>query len=153
MDMFENYDYIPGTFIPCNSCPPKVDFTNIKRPLEYYNIKGEFQGYTWNYGDSIVLEFNTTNVVVYDDKEFYEDAATYLAGKKMMLDIVDFRYETVYCETKDADVQVNFLIDENSSKRLVKGAYTFRLTLIDEENNVKYTLMPKDDDKCTLFIR
>ena len=151
--MFENYDYIPGTFIPCNSCPPKVDFTNIKRPVEYYKIKGGVQGYTWNYGDTIILEFNTTNVVVYDDKEFYEDAATYLAGKKMMLDIVDFRYETVYCETKDADIQVKFLIDENSSKRLVKGVYTFRLTLIDEENDVKYTLMPRDDDKCTLFIR
>ena len=45
MDMFENYDYIPGTFIPCNSCPPKVDFTNIKRPLEFYNIKRTIRTY------------------------------------------------------------------------------------------------------------
>ena len=153
MDMFENYDYIPGTLIPCNPCPPKVDFTNIKKPLAYYNAKDEFLGYAWNYGDSIILEFTTTGDVQYNEDEVWEDASTYLVGKKMHLDVFDFRYEVVFDATVDAGTVVKFLIDENSSKRLVKGVYTFRLTLIDEEANTKYTLMPQGDDKCSLYIK
>lgn len=153
MDMFENYDYIPGTFIPCNPCPPKIDFTTLKKPLTYYNAKDEFLGYAWNYGDSIVLEFTTTGEVQYNEDEVWEDAATYLEGKKIHLDIFDFRYEVVFDATADASTVVTFLIDETSSKRLVKGVYTFRLTLIDEEAGTKYTLMPQGDDKCSLYIK
>lgn len=153
MGMFENYDYIPGTFIPCNPCPPKVDFTQVRKPLAYYNVKDEFLGYAWNYGNSIVLEFNTTGDVQYNEEGTWEDAETYLNGKKMHLDILDFRYEVVYDATVDAATTVKFLIDENSSKRLVKGVYSFRLTLIDEEANTKYTLMPQGDDKCSLYIK
>lgn len=153
MDMFENYDYIPGTFIPCNSCPPKVDFTQIRKPLAYYNAKDEFLGYAWKYGDSIVLEFTTTGEVQYNEDEAWEDAATYLEGKKIQLDIFDFRYEVVYSYIVPAGTVVKFLIDETSSKRLVKGVYSFRLTLIDEEANTRYTLMPQEGDKCSLYIK
>lgn len=151
MGMFNNYDYIPGTYIPCNPCPPKIDFSKVHGPLEYYNLKDEFIGYTWTYGDSIVLEFNTCGEVIYEDS--YEDASVYLSGKKMELSIYDFRGEVVYGFVLNAGTQVKFYIDENSSKRLVPGVYKFRLTLIDEENDTKYTLMPVDGDKCDLYIK
>ena len=153
MDMFENYDYIPGTYIPCNPCPPKVDFTQLRKPLTYYNAADEFLGYAWNYGDSIVLEFTTTGDVQYNEEGTWEDAATYLKGKKMHLDIRDFRYEVVYDATVDANTVVKFLIDETSSARLVKGVYTFQLTLIDEEAETQYVLMPGVNETCSLYIK
>lgn len=151
--MFEGYNYIPGTFIPVNNYPPQDITPPVVKPLEIYNINDEFIGYGWNCGDSIVLEFTTTGRAIYDEEGTYEDAETYLAGKKLQLIIFDFRYNPVYNITTDAAVVTKFYIDETTSKNIVKGPYTFRLILIDEENSLKFTLMPQgSEDKCNLYI-
>lgn len=152
MDMFKNYDYIPGTNIPCNRCPSTVDFSRVKRPLEMYNIKSEFIGFGWKYRDSIILEFETTGEVIYNDAEHYVDAETYLDDKAMEFTMYDFRGEVVYNQVLPAGVVVKYFIDEHTSARLVKGVYTFRLSLVDIENNIRHTLMSSEDDECSLYI-
>lgn len=152
--MFENYDYIPGTHIVCDTSPAQsITDNRVKLPLAYYNVKDEFIGYSWRYGDSIVLEFNTEGEVQYNDIGAWEDAETYLQGKRICLDIFDFRHELVYEDFVDASTCVKFYLDPNSCKRLIKGTYTFKVTLIDDEDNTTYTLMPQSsEDICYLYI-
>lgn len=147
--MFENYDYVPNSTIPCD-----IDTTSniVKRPLEVYNSKDEFIGYSWKYGESIVLEFSTTGDVQYNDDEVWEDAETYLKNKQMCLEIFDFRHIMVYKSTVPADTVVKFFIEGSSYNKLVRGVYSFKLTLIDTVESIDYTLMPKAEDKCFLYI-
>lgn len=162
MDMFENYrltpdDYIPNNLHYDNKVPPKP-----KYPLIAYNKFDEPIGYTWNYGDSIYLEFETTGNVVYDGNDvlaraaisdgFVEDAETYLAGKKFKLELYDFRYNVVaYCECNAAPT-VRMLSDSFYPIPLAKGVYHFKLTLIDEKNNILITLID-DNDNNIIYIK
>lgn len=151
--MFENYDYIPGTLIPCNTpnyIPPQGPIT---RPLEFYNAKGDFAGYTWTYGDSICLEFQTTGEVIYDDTGAYESVDQYFEGKQLQLLIFDFRYIAVVDKTIDASSDAVFVLDQTDIESLVRGKYTFQLILIDNTNQTTYTLMPQSGDVCTIYIK
>lgn len=150
--MFENFDYIPGTLIPCNCYPNIQPSGHISKPLEIYNIKNELIGYGWNYGDTIVLEFNTTGTVVYEDTGVYETPDVYFEGKQLQLLVFDFRYETVINITQDASTQAKFYIDAELSSKLVKGVYTFRLILIDPVANTTFTLIPQSGSVNTLYI-
>lgn len=147
--MFESYDYVPGSNIPCDI---SSSHNTIKKPLEMYNSKDEFIGYSWKYGDSIFLEFSTTGEVQYNEEGLWEDAETYLKGKQMCLEIYDFRHILVYKEVTPASTIAKFLIESSSYNKLVKGVYSFRLILIDTVEGVDYTLMPQEDDKCFFYI-
>lgn len=87
IDRFINYKLTPADYVPDN-----VHFTDKqpvkpRPPLVAYNKLGEEIGFTWNYGDSIYLEFNTTGNVSYDPGEsgsqfgFIEDAKVYFDSK------------------------------------------------------------------------
>lgn len=83
LDRFINYKLTPADYVPNN-----VHFTNKqppkpRPPLVAYDKQGREIGFTWNYGDSIYLEFRTTGNVSYDPGEsgspfgFIEDAEAY----------------------------------------------------------------------------
>ena len=148
MGMFTNYENIPASYIPCNlkeSIACKEPYIN---PMEEYNAKGEFIGYSWMYGDNVVLEFCTSGEVIFDG--YYEDAETYLNGKQLLLQLFDFRYENIYSDQINASTSAKFYIDYEQSKQLVKGVYTCKLILIDNENNIRYTLINNDD--CVFMV-
>ena len=148
MSMFNNYKNIPNDYIPNNIKPPEYYHPAPKYPLEEYNAKGELIGYSWHYGDTVVLEFCTSGEVIYDN--YYEDAETYLKGKTFRLDLFDFRYENVYSDKLSAETTVKFHIDAQTSDRLFRGVYRCTLTLIDDKTNLEYTLV--DKDSCVFMI-
>lgn len=149
--MFENYQYIPEGYTPNNVRYNAVVPQQVKYPLVSYNKFDEPIGFTWNYGDSIYLEFNTTGNVVYDELGYTEDAEMYLQGKKFKLNVYNVRGEVcAQCEC-DARTQVRILSDSFYPDSLVKGVYHLQLTLIDEDNNILTTLLGWDD--CIIYIK
>lgn len=154
MGMFDNYENVPDSYIPCNR-KPDIRPCIPTKPLEIYNAKNEFIGYGWDYGDSIILEFITTGEVVYEDMDegkvagSSEDAETYLKNGKFNFKIYNFRYEVVFDATIDAATDVKIEINKENSEKLVKGTYTFILSLIKEDT--EYHLL--DNDKCILYIK
>lgn len=148
--MFQNYDITPDNYVPNNRCD-KLTPPTPRQPLVAYNAAGEAVGFTWYYGDVITLTFNTDVTVEYDTEDLYEDAKTYLQGKKMRFFVYDFRYEILYDETKDASEEVSFVIDETISPLFVKGAYRFQLILIDDINKTQQTLLGGDD--CVFYVK
>lgn len=152
--MFENYENIPTSYCP-GKCPKHIpDITKVKMPLEQYNVKGELIGYTWNAKDTIILSFETTGIVTFDDGTM-EDMDTYFGGKTVQLELIDFRYEVVYSnqityKTKatvgsgiesDLPAVTEFYISPEDC--IPKGTYKPILTLIDKTEN---------EDKTTTLI-
>lgn len=90
LDRFANYRLIPENYVPDNVHQPQIQPKKPKLPLVTYNKQGDPIGFTWNYGDTIYLEFNTTGSVTYDpgdpgykepDLSIEEDADMYLTSK------------------------------------------------------------------------
>lgn len=150
-NMFENFQLVPESYVPNNIESETVVPQKVKYPMISYNKFGEPIGFTWNYGDSVYLEFNTTGNVVYDELGFTEDAETYLSGKKFKLLVYNVRYEVVaQCEC-DAGTNVKILSDSFYPSSLVQGVYHIKLTLIDSDENVLTTLIGWDD--CIIYIK
>ena len=149
MSMFTNYENIPSTYIPNNITPVCIKHPVLKRPCEEYNLKGELIGFSWKYMDTIVLEFTTCGRVLYDEG-IYEDAETYLEGKKFNLKFYNFRYEMIFEDEVPASVVLRYYLSEDLRKLLIPNTYSMSVTLIDEENDVKQTLL--DSNVLKFFI-
>lgn len=74
MSMFDNYDNLSPDYIPDNTSPKPSDrySTTDVVPRPAYNIKGNFIGYEWNYGDTFELKLTiaetihvATNSIIY----------------------------------------------------------------------------------------
>ena len=139
-DMFRNYQDIPDSYIPSNTtksfCMDRVP----ENPIAVYDANGVIIGYSWYYGDNIVLEFKTTGEVTEDSNLTTESLDYYLRGKKFELSFINFRYETVYTMTIDADEIVKFYIEGDIYKNLCRGVYTLKLNLLDESKQIVTTL-------------
>ena len=66
VDMFTNYQNLSDYYIPNNlskniktPCSySKLQSIEDSKPFELYNAKGELEGYTWYYGNKLVLDFD-----------------------------------------------------------------------------------------------
>lgn len=154
--MFNKYYNIPTSYDIYTYETLNLNWNKIKKPLEEYNAKNELIGYSWYYGDEIVLEFETTGTVDYatdtysdsssvdDSGEFYEDVDTYLSSGILKLELFDFRREKVFEQILPGAADVKFLITEESSERLFKGVYRCKLTFIGDKY-AKQTLVNPED--------
>lgn len=85
-----NYKLVPENYVPDNIHQSQIQPKEPKLPLVIYNKQGDPIGFTWNYGDTIYLEFDTTGNVTYDPGDpgyveptlsIEESADTYLNSK------------------------------------------------------------------------
>ena len=77
MGMFDNYDY-PVQRIPNNRAPERLneyikDTDEEKVPEKVYDIKGNFIGYSFNYGDNFTFNIESIPSVI----NVYEDSIVY----------------------------------------------------------------------------
>lgn len=150
--ILKNYQHISTSYVPNNRKKFLVDNSVERKPMEEYNILGELIGYSWSYGNPVVLEFNTTGDVVYDDIGVVEDAEVYLSNnKKLKLELLNFRFETVYEQVQTASACAKFYIDKETSLTLPRSNYYCVLTLMDDQNNVDITLF--DENCCKLVVK
>ena len=139
-DMFRNYQDIPDSYIPSNTTKSLCMDRVPENPIAVYDANGVIIGYSWYYGDNIVLEFKTTGEVTEDSNLTTESLDYYLRGKKFELSFINFRYETVCTMTIDADEIVKFYIEGDIYKNLCRGVYTLKLNLLDESKQIVTTL-------------
>lgn len=87
MDRFTNYRITPADYTPNNIKPAEYFPPETTPSLINYDASGKPIGFTWNYGESIYIEFTVTGNVVYDPEDtgrdvgFAEDADTYFSHK------------------------------------------------------------------------
>ena len=143
--MFNNYKYIPDSYIPNNQTEFLNDNRIAKKPLEEYDAKGNIIGYSWNYGDGVILEFNTEGTATDDATLMYQTAEEYMEGKKLKLQIYNFRYEVIYEKTIPASTKAKFVIDSGESTQLPRNVYTCSLVLVDSEAGIETELFGPDN--------
>lgn len=105
-DMFTNYQNLSEYYRPDNlsmaiSTPvsyTKFDSSRITLPYELYNVKGELEGYTWNYGETVTLDFsidgyftiNSEDKILYKASECPTQFTEGRLGQKIY-NIVDYK--------------------------------------------------------------
>lgn len=160
MSMFDAYKLVPEEYTPSNIHQTSELNVKPKKPLVAYNAFGEPQGFTWNRGDSICLEFNTTGNVVYEERDIkgnsygvVEDAETYLTNpqKTLQLYIYDFRYNVIAFAEAPAHAKTVFYTQDIFKQSPVAGAYKLQLNLLDESTGISHTLI--DGKECSIFIK
>lgn len=176
MSLFTNYDNLPETYVPNNmrkQNPVLGKYPPVK-PLEEYNAKGELVGYSWKYGDNVVLNFKLSGYVTYDEASYNETVATYLSSgnQKLVFNIYDFRFNSIYeaeplfKANDDGTVTTMLFIYDMLSQVMVKGVYYVSLAIEgtlpnplynpeDPESSptttVKQTLFKPDE--CVLIVK
>lgn len=155
MGMFDSYDNIKDHYIPSNKPTPPTQNDSIYHPLkpnkpfEKYNAEGELIGYYWYYGDTVNLEFTIEGEVVNEDSSKYIDAAEFMKDKQVTVQICNFRREPIITKTYAGDAIITFAIDEEISKKLVRGNYYCTVTVFNN-HGLNKTLFYQDD--CTLYV-
>ena len=76
-DMFDSYSNLSDIYVPDNITNHQdtfVRFSNSEINKEY-NIKGDFVGYSWNYGDTVSLGISMSKrIMVEEDAIIYEES-------------------------------------------------------------------------------
>ena len=140
--IFISYDNLPPNYVPNNTSLYNINRVTpaYVRPKEEYNAEGKFTGFSWRCGDSVIIELCTRGEVQYDDTTYVE-ASDYLKGKKFEITLYNFRYESIYSEIVEASADYKFYIESDLSNKLVPSLYYIMVTLIDEENNIRQTML------------
>lgn len=125
-------------------------------PYGDYNALGELTGYFWYYGETINLNFSiegeiTTDEVDGEGNPIYVPIPEYLEGKQAQIKIYNFRYEEIFTKTLPAKENVVLNIDEETSKKFIKGTYYLTLYINSDESLV-YIPLIKDKD-CVITVR
>lgn len=149
MGLFDNFDNI----YDADQSPSQI--ANMKvgcLPYEYYDpLTGKLDGYYWHYGDSIELHFLIDGEITTDDGQ-YVDLETFLEGKFLRIQFYNFRYESIKdLETVlDASTDVKLIIDEETSKKLLRGTYYLTATVFKDNEAVYVPIIENKDCKITV---
>lgn len=155
LDRFANYRLTPENYIPDNIHQPTIQPKEPKLPLVTYNKQGDPIGFTWNYGDTIYLEFDTTGNVTYDPGDpgyeeltmgIEEDAKMYLTsttspnyphskdnGIRLKSDVTTATDETPDSEETDPNIKTasEYLNDNNDNSKIFQVLiYNFRYEVV-----------------------
>ena len=154
--MFENYQNINTQYTPNNyqdnfgesDLNNSIQTVSPNKPYEIKDKRGNLTGYFWYYGDSVNLSFDI--IGEFTDENGYVSVEDVVNGCKVMLTVYDFRYNIVHQEAKDAQTTIDFLINAEVSKKLVRGKYTVSLVIA---NDVGYSETLFSTDTCTFEVR
>ena len=92
----------------------------------------------WNFGDEVLLQIPL---------EVYLNTGDYLNLK-----IYNFRYEEIFSDTVDSSAYFRYYVDKDELRNLlIPGNYSMSVTLIDEENNIRETLL--DSNVLKIMIK
>lgn len=154
MGLFDKFDNIYDTNISASQvCNMKVG----SMPYEEYDEYGRVVGYFWHYGDTIELDFEISGEVI--DGEEYITAEEYLQDKNVRVSIYNFRYDSILEReipvvigetTLDGSVTVKLIIDEETSKKILRGTYYITVTIF-KDNEAMYLPIIKGKN-CKLTV-
>ena len=192
-DMFDSYSNLSGIYVPNNSEKNFYYYRlfNDNEIKKEYNIKGDFIGYSWVYGTTLIIPYSLNKIIyVEEDALIFDvegeepttetigikgqrayntydikswtcetlDQATYnwvedkeftypingtkeitlvtekdTLGKTVLFTIKNFRHEVVYSNEYPVANIINLTIDDELSKKLLKGTYNCYIDLIEDE--------------------
>lgn len=110
-DMFDSYSNLSDIYVPDNTTNRQNTFIvfNDSAVKKEYNVKGDFIGYSWNYGDTVSLNISMSkkvmveeDAIIYEESGEYPDSSTIGIKGQRAYNIKDIKSWT--CETLDQTV-------------------------------------------------
>lgn len=121
MGIFTNYDNLSEDYIPDNVSPQYPDeiIEGDILPKPFYDIKGNFIGYTWNLTDTFVWEIEFDNILKGD----------------VVMELYDFRWEHIHTFSHFNDNKLLVKIDNSINDILRQGVYYAVVKNTDDVNS------------------
>lgn len=158
MSLFDKFDNIYNTNI---SSSQVKNMKTGRLPYEVYDEQGNLSGYYWYYGDTIELHFLiedgeiTADDAVVNGKskeEVYAELVDYLSDKNAKICIYSsLRYDPVLETVLSASTDIKLIIDEETSKKLLRGTYYITLTIFKDNESLLVPII--ENGQCALTIR
>ena len=110
-DMFDSYSNLSDIYVPDNTTNQQNTFIvfNDSTVKKEYNVKGDFVGYSWNYGDTVSFGVSMSkkvmveeDAIVYEESGEYPDSSTVGIKGQRAYNTKDIKSWT--CETLDQTV-------------------------------------------------
>lgn len=152
-DMFANYENLSNTYVPNNQKKEFIrqEVFDQNLPKKEYNIYGDFIGYSFNYGDTVVIHYSINKTVFVEDNaivyteagECPNDSTTGIKGQKA--------YNTVdlkcwICTSLDSSIYewkeiCNFIFPKKGTQEITLFSKYNNKNLQDENNiSIKFTI-------------
>lgn len=156
MSLFDKFDNIYDTNISSSQvCNMKTG----RLPYEVYDTYGNLSGYYWYYGDTVELNFIIDGEVTADtvdgeveSSERYISVEDYLRGKNAKICIYNqVRYQKVLETVLNASPNIKLIIDEETSKKLLRGTYYITLTIFKDNESIEIPII--ENKQCTITIK
>ena len=160
MSLLDKFDNIYNTDISSSQvCNMKTG----KMPYETYDSKGILTGCYWYYGDTVELNFiisgevTAEEVVVNNEEVLYDKYAEieeYLSDKNARICIYNsLRYEKVLETVLSASREIKLIIDEETSKKLLRGSYYLTLTIFKDNESLNVPIELTEDGQYRILIK
>jgi hypothetical protein len=147
MSMFSNYENLSSTYVPNNQKKEFVqqEVYNPNVPKKEYDIKGNFIGYSFCYGDTLEIPYSVNKtILVESDSLIYE-----ISGGAPSTDTVGIKGQKAYntadlrcwvCTSLDSSIYQwkelsKFVYPRNGTKRIALASEYY-----DENKQVKFTI-------------
>ena len=109
MSMFDNYENLNSDYIPYNiqlDVPTRRNKYTNELPRKEFNKAGEFVGYSWDYGDTLILTFYIQPIVKVEENAIVYDVAGQVPLNSTVGEFHQRAYNTAdlrvwVCETYD----------------------------------------------------
>ena len=157
MGLFDKFDSIYNTDV---SSAQVRNMKTGRLPYEVYDKEGNLSGYYWYYGDTIELHFIIDGEVTADSatangvsvETVYTTAEEYLSDKNAKICIYSsLRYEPVLETVLSASTDIKLIIDEETSKKLLRGTYYITLTIFKDNESILVPII--ENKQCTITIK
>lgn len=119
--------------------PPKFVGDNIN----VFNLKGEQEGYQWNYGDAVCIDVNMENTTLTALEDFIKLSDLYLREGVVELEFIDGRGAVRYTFIEPASMITEFLFNTTEEKTIERNIYTLRATF-ESPNLYRRSLFDKE---------
>lgn len=124
MSMFDNYPspegYIPDNRIrvlPLEECPP------YELPNREYNIKGEFIGYSWRQGDTLLFHYSVDDYI----KDRIDEM-------NIRVRILEHNRCEIYSTELNGNSEFDFPITKELSDKMIRGNYYFVVEIYNDND-------------------
>lgn len=152
MDMFQNYNNLPTSYIPNNQDCYMNDNRLPHKPMGVYDSMNRLIGYSWVYGDGITLEFTVQGTVSDDITLKYTWASDFLTGKTVVFNLFNNRHDIVMSKQILCTSNViTITIQAEESTYIPRDVYTCELYVEETSQNERITLF--NESNGSLYVK
>ena len=152
MGIFDSYDN-PVVYPSSTPTYPSIPNVTPRDPwMSKPSPRKDGDTIYWYYGDIIQLPIEIIGQIYLDESQEWVEIADFLVGRTVVVTLIDFRGDIRY-EKEHTNLTTNvvdFILEEEDSKQVLKGNYTLKLAVYDVDGSLIKILVA--DSQYTIVV-